>query len=81
MRLEGKWLADIWQHSTATGNGSTTVYALPSTPAYADSVEVYLNGIRQRKTTDYSVSGSNVTFVTAPAAAENIYFVYVKKDT
>lgn len=80
MRSQGKWLGSIWVHSTATGNGSATAYSLPSAPAEADAVDVYLNGIHQRKTTDYSISSSTVTFVTAPATAENIYFRYIKRD-
>lgn len=79
MRSNGKWLGDIWAQATATGNGSAVAFALPITPA-TDSVSVFLNGIRQRKTTDYSVSGLTVTFVTAPAVAENIYFEFVKRD-
>jgi len=33
---------------------------------------VFLNGVLQRPTTDYTVSGTTLTFNTAPVAAEAI---------
>ena len=50
---------------TFNGNGSNTVYTL-SVSASTDKTFVYLNGVLQAPTTDYSVTGTTLTFVTAP---------------
>jgi len=50
-----------------TGNASTTTVTL-TTGHTVDSVIVTENGIVQRPTTDYTVSGTTLTFVTAPAS-------------
>ncbi len=54
-----------------TGNGSNTVYTL-STPSTTRKTIVSLNGITQRPVTDYSVSGTTLTFVTAPANNDKV---------
>ena len=51
---------------TMTGDGSDTTLALSSTPISINNVLVSLNGIMQRPTTDYTLSGSTITFSTAP---------------
>jgi hypothetical protein len=48
-----------------TGNGVATTYTITS-GLTANSLIVAENGIIQRPTTDYTVSGSTLTFVTAP---------------
>jgi len=61
------------------GDGSTTDFALPaaiSTITDDDDVEVYINGLRQRPGTHYSVSGGNVVFSPAPAATDNILLAF-----
>ena len=50
-----------------TGNASTTTVTL-TTGHTVDSVIVTENGIVQRPTTDYTISGTTLTFVTAPAS-------------
>ena len=52
---------------TLTGNGSTTTVTVTSGHT-VDSVIVTENGIVQRPTTDYTVSGTTLTFTTAPAS-------------
>ena len=52
---------------TLTGNGSTTTVTLTDGHT-VDSVIVTENGIVQRPTTDYTVSGTTLTFTTAPAS-------------
>lgn len=52
-------------------NNSTTTFALTSasvavTPVNAQSLTVSLGGVVQEPVTDYTVSGSNITFATAP---------------
>ena len=49
-----------------TGNGSTTGYTVSSGKSVSQFL-VFLNGVFQRPTTDFSYSGSTLTFGTAPA--------------
>jgi hypothetical protein len=51
---------------TATGDGSTVNYTVTS-GTNVNSILVFLNGIAQKPTTDYTVSGTTLTFTTAPA--------------
>ena len=58
--------------TNATGDGSTQAFTLTNINNNVDSVMVFLNGVLQRPTTDYTVSGITLTFGTAPAAADAI---------
>ena len=60
---------------TATGNGTITLYALTRAPIPA-SLVIYKNGVYMHETADYTLSGSNVTFVVAPANAAKLAFHY-----
>ena len=42
--------------NTMTGDNSDTTLTLSMTPASVNNVDVYLDGVRQRPTTDYTVS-------------------------
>lgn len=63
------------------GNGSTTVFAYPFKIFEDADLEVYLNGVLQTLTTHYTVSGKgsltggNVTFLTAPPAAASVVII------
>ena len=60
-----------------TGDGTTTAFALDTTPGDNDAVQVYLNGVYQVKdAANYSISGSTLTFVTAPTNSTAIEFVH-----
>ena len=54
-----------------TGDGSTTGYTVTS-GADVENVLVFLNGVYQRPTTDYTVSSTTLTFGTAPVNNESI---------
>lgn len=58
--------------TNATGDGSTQAFTLTNINNDVDSVMVFLNGVLQRPTTDYTVSGTTLTFGTAPASADAI---------
>ncbi len=57
------------------GDGSTVAYTLSEAPT-SGSVKVYVDGVEQTLTTDYTISGSVVTFVSAPASGEKIAMTY-----
>lgn len=50
---------------TFTGTGSTTVYTLSAAPGSKTNAAIYIDGVYQAKA-NYSVSGSTLTFTTAP---------------
>ena len=56
---------------TATGDGSTVAFTVTSGTAVAN-VLVFINGVVQRPTTDYTISGTTLTMGTAPAASDRI---------
>lgn len=56
---------------TFTGTGSQVDYTLSSSPGSVNAIDVYLNGIYQNKS-NFSVSGSTLTFTTAPTNGTSI---------
>ena len=56
---------------TATGDGSTVAFTVTSGCAVAD-VLVFINGVAQAATSDYTISGTTLTFAVAPIAADAI---------
>ena len=54
-----------------TGDGSDTTFTV-SSGATVSNVLVFVNGVFQRPTTDYTVSGTTLTFGSAPIAADVI---------
>lgn len=77
-KMTGKWLANSTKQEIPTGtvNGVNTSFTLSFTPNYNNSVMVYVNGAIKILTTDFSVSGTSITFVTAPASGSTVYAVY-----
>jgi hypothetical protein len=55
-----------------TANGSATSFALSETPASANTLMVAVNGILQTSPNNYTVSGSTITFTSAPAVNANV---------
>jgi hypothetical protein len=60
---------------TMTGNGSITTLDLTGDPKVAHNIEVYIDGITQYPNTDYTLSGTTLTFTTAPATGVNVVAV------
>ena len=55
---------------TANGTGST--YTLTETPASANTVLVHIDGVLQSAPTNYDISGTTLTFTSAPDASSKI---------
>ena len=49
-----------------TGNGSATAFTLSETPPNANSVLVFVDGILQKSSTNYAISGTTLTFTSNP---------------
>ena len=71
-------------YQTGTGDGSDTtpIATLSRTAPTDQSIMVMLNGVTQVPGTDYTVSGTTLTFTTAPANGENIlvYFLGIASN-
>mgnify|MGYP003326954947 CR=1 FL=1 len=46
---------------TFTGDGSTTSFTMTTTPTDAKNVIVYIDGVMQEPTTNYTMSGTTIT--------------------
>ena len=66
---------------TFTGNGSTVNYTLTEAPASANAILVIVSGLVKTRTTDYTVSGTTLTFVSAPASSAPILVVHLGFST
>jgi hypothetical protein len=56
---------------TYTGDGTTVGFTVTQNQT-VDKVLVSINGVVQKPTTDYSISGTTLTFGTAPDASDSI---------
>lgn len=54
-----------------SGDGSTTIFTLSYDPGTENNTQVYISGVYQQKDT-YSVSGTTLTFSTAPPVGTTI---------
>jgi len=73
----------VTQHLTyasgvATGDGSDTTFTINSNRTVAD-ILVHVNGLLMTPTADYTISGTTLTFNTAPANGAEIDFRYLPK--
>lgn len=76
--LSSSWLVqDVWgEVPTGTINSSNTVFTTANT-FRPGTVRVFLNGLRQKPTTQYSESaGNTITFVSAPTTGSTIIVDY-----
>jgi hypothetical protein len=78
MKLVGKWLSDVFQKDSFSGNGVTVTFTLTQTPHSEEAIEVYLDGLLE---SDYTVNlgTPSVTLTTAPANGQDIEVNYFKK--
>lgn len=72
---------DAFQENIGTGDGVTTSFGpLTQTPTSEDAIAVFVNGLVQ-DTANWSLSGADIVFSIAPAAASDIYVYYLTNGT
>ena len=66
------------EDETVNCDGSNVTFTLSNTPL-ANSLDVYLNGIRQPEGSGeaFTISGVTITFATAPATDDDLYIRYI----
>ena len=69
--------APTFTKESATGDGSTTTFSgfFSSAPESANNVFVYIDNVYQEPTENYTVSGTNITFTSAPHSAARIFAI------
>ena len=65
-----------YSSTSATGDGSTTGFTI-TTGHTVESVLVFENGVCLEPTTDYTISGTTLTFTTAPLSGATLRFRYL----
>jgi hypothetical protein len=65
-----------YSSGTAVGDNSTTAFTISSGRSVND-VLVFVNGFMLTPTTDYTISGTTLTFVTAPTTSAEITYRYL----
>jgi hypothetical protein len=65
-----------YSSGTATGDGSTTAFTISSGRSVQNTL-VFVNGFQLTPTTDYTISGTTLTFQTAPANPAEIAYRYL----
>jgi len=69
--------APTFTKESTTGDGSTTTFAsfFSTAPESANNVFVYIDNVYQEPTENYSVSGTNITFTSAPHSGARIFAI------
>ena len=77
-RTIGQFVSALEVNDALT-NVSATVYTITN-PYVSSSLKVYINGVLRTLTTDYTVSGQSITFVTALVAGQVPNAVYLRSN-
>jgi hypothetical protein len=69
--------APTFTKETTTGDGSTTTFTgfFSTAPESANNVFVYIDNVYQEPTENYTVSGTNITFTSAPHSGARIFAI------
>ncbi len=65
---------------TFAGDGSDKTFTLTDNGREADQIAVFVDRVRMTATTDYTLSGTTLTFVRAPHNAAEIFVRVIKKE-
>jgi hypothetical protein len=71
---------DLQETPSGTVNGSNVTFTLANTPPSSTTVILMLDGLVQIQGSgnDYTISGSTITMLTAPATGQKLYATYSK---
>jgi hypothetical protein len=64
--IGGTLAAEYTYSQVFSGTGSQTAFTLSSAPGALSNTDVYVSGVHQLPTTNYTLSGTTLTFTTAP---------------
>ena len=72
---------DYVAYQSGSGNGTTTPVTLNNSVTNPEEIMVSLNGLTQIPTTDYTVSGTTLTFDEAPVSGTEIFILFLRLQT
>lgn len=77
-RALDRFINEGWTREVPSGtvNGSNVTFTLAFTPDDANAIHIFLDGLLE---TAYSITGTTITFTTAPALGQSVYVTYTKK--
>lgn len=78
-RIEADFLKKFLVDETPTGtvNGSNVTFTLSYAPFdINDSVEIFIDGLKRDRVDEWTISGTTITFVTAPALGQSVRVHY-----
>lgn len=80
MRVTAKGLNISFSQAIPTGsvNGSNVNFTLPFTPYSDAAMLVFIDAIPKVITTEWTRSGTTLTFATAPAAGQQVYVWFLR---
>lgn len=64
-------MVQVWK-----GNAARTAFNLAYTPETSGTAVIFVNGVQQTVTTDYTITGKTLTFVSPPASGAYIHALY-----
>ena len=70
------WYSEVFAIGDTT-SGAGLVITLAHTPQSAANVNVYQGGLKQRPTTDYTITGAVITLATAMSATDQVLVWYM----
>lgn len=63
----------VYTDLTSLVNGSNVNFTLSGTPGSADLVALYWNGIRQKRTIGFNITGANITTTFTPQVGDYLW--------
>lgn len=66
----------VYSQDTFTGTGSQVNFTMSIAPSAATQISVYVNGVYQTSPTNYTTSGTTLTFTSAPPNGIGITVVH-----
>jgi len=80
-KVVGSSSGGFWSQEAPTGliNGANLVYSITNEALDLNSFQLFLNGLLQIPTIDYSLSATTITFTQAPASGSKLWAQFIKK--
>ena len=73
-------IGEFAKTSITTANGVLTAFAVLKWAVSQNSLLVVYGGVIQEPAVSYTVSGTTITFTSAPAASTSLYIIYLGKE-
>lgn len=79
-RISGENIMKAWVDETPSGtvDGSNVTFTLSQTPFDPnDATKVFVDGIKRDRVTDWTISGTTITFTSAPSLGMSVRVEYI----